>query len=455
MSATGALGAFVAGSRWEDIPAALRHEGRRALVNFAGCALGAAGDPAVAMLVRALLPLSGSDRVALIGRAERLDVLGASFVNAVAANLLDYDDTHLETVIHPAAPVAAPVFALAEQRGLSGAAALHAFVLGAEVECRIGMAVSPGHYARGWHITSTCGVFGAAAAAARLLGLDAAACAHALGIAASQSAGLVENLPTAAKNVSVGNAARNGVFAALLAAEGCEAAPAAIEGGLGWARAMGDVADLAALTGGLGQHWEFARNTYKPYPCGIVLHAVIDACLALRAEAGLPVDRVASVLVEGDALLLARGDRVVANARDARVSIHHCVASVFVRGAADVAEFAADCVADPAMVAFRGRVTARLDAALPMGAARVTVATTDGAQFTRAVEHARGSLEMPLTDLEIAGKAAALAIGGGRGAGIADVIADIWAIDGLSTLRPLMWRMAGSAGGTVGSGQPG
>ena len=143
------------------------------------------------------------------------------------------------------APVAPAALALAEQRGLSGAAMLHAFILGAEVECRIGNAVSPGHYARGWHITSTCGVFGAAVAAAKLLGLDATQTWHALGIAASQSAGMVENLPSAAKNVSVGNAARNGLFAALLAEQGYTAAPAAIEGALGWARAMGDEPDVA------------------------------------------------------------------------------------------------------------------------------------------------------------------------------------------------------------------
>src|SRR4029077_8693951 len=168
----------------------------------------AARTPPIEMAMRVLTSLSGAERVTVLGRMERLDVLGAAFINAVGANLLDYDDTHLPTVIHPTAPVAPAALALAEQRGLSGAAMLHAFVLGAEVECRIGNAVSPGHYARGWHITATCGVFGAAAAVARPLGLAPARRAHALGIAGSQSAGVVENLATAAKNVGIGNAAR-------------------------------------------------------------------------------------------------------------------------------------------------------------------------------------------------------------------------------------------------------
>src|SRR3954447_7670189 len=206
MSATERLGRFIADSNWVSLPASLRHEGKRSLLNFIGCALGVARTPPIEMAMRVLTSLSGSQTVSVFGRSERLDMLGAAFINAIGGNLLDYDDTHLRTVIHPTAPVAPAALALSEQRGLSGAAMLHAFILGAEVECRIGNVVSPGHYARGWHITSTCGVFGSAAASAKLLGLDRERTWHAIGIAASQSAGVIENLPSAAKNVSVGNA---------------------------------------------------------------------------------------------------------------------------------------------------------------------------------------------------------------------------------------------------------
>src|SRR5580692_12949610 len=234
------LGAFVAETSGDALPPHVLHEGKRSLVNFFGCAIGAGRAPACDTLVQVLRTFGAGDTATLLGRPDRLDPPEAAFVNAVSANLLDYDDTHLPTVIHPTAPVAAPLLAVAEARGLSGRAVLEAFVLGAEIECRIGNAVSPAHYARGWHITATCGVFGAAAAVARLLGLSPEQTWHALGIAASQSAGLVENLATAAKNASVGNAARNGLFAALLAEQGYTAAPAALEGTLGWARAMGD-----------------------------------------------------------------------------------------------------------------------------------------------------------------------------------------------------------------------
>ncbi|HZE52874.1 MAG TPA: MmgE/PrpD family protein, partial [Bradyrhizobium sp.] len=181
--ASATLANFVAATSWMDV-AAQSHEAKRSILNFFATALGSAYDPAVTSALRTLSPFSGAATSVIIGRPERLDALGAAFVNAISANLLDFDDTHLDTIIHPAAPVAAPVLALAQARGFSGQEVVVAFILGVEVECRIGNAVSPGHYARGWHITSTCGVFGAAAACARLLGLSADGIANAIGIAA-------------------------------------------------------------------------------------------------------------------------------------------------------------------------------------------------------------------------------------------------------------------------------
>lgn len=436
------LGRFVADTARGDLTSALRHEAKRSILNFIGCALGVPDHPAVDAALRVLTPFSGPAVARVFGRRERVDVMVASFVNAVAGNLLDYDDTHLATVIHPSAPVAPPALALAQARALSGADVLDAFVLGAEVECRIGNAVSPAHYARGWHITSTCGVFGSAAATAKLLGLSAEQVAHALGIAASQSAGLVENLSTAAKNVGVGNAARNGLLASLLAEQGYAAAPASIEGTLGWARACGDEPETEALTGALGERWEFARNTYKPYPCGIVMHAVIDACLELRSEHELAGKDVAEVLVEGDALLLARGDRVVRDDRDARVSIHHCAAAALLWGRAGVREFYPECVADPGAVALRQRVRAALDASLPTGAARVRVLTASGARHETTVMHARGSFEQPLSDASIEDKVREMVAMGGSGCDAQRVIDAVWALDGAPDVSALMTATA-------------
>ncbi|NOJ43661.1 MmgE/PrpD family protein [Bradyrhizobium australiense] len=431
------LADFVASIAWADV-AAQSHEAKRSILNFFATALGSANDPAVTGALRTLLPFSGAATSAVIGRPERLDAMGAAFVNAVSANLLDFDDTHLDTIIHPAAPVAAPVLSLAQARGFSGQAVLTAFTLGVEIECRVGNAVSPGHYARGWHITSTCGVFGAAAACAWLLGLSAGQIAHAIGIAASQSAGIVENLPSAAKNVSVGNAARNGLFAALLAAEDYTASPQAIEGPLGWARAMGDEPDIGRLTGNLGKTWEIAKNTYKPYPAGIVFHAVIDACFNLRAKLNRRIDDIALITVQGSALLLARGDRPVRNERDARVSIHHCAACALLLGTAGVAEFSDAIVFRPDIAALRQKVGAVLDASLPDGAARVTIQLASGETFSEAVMAARGSLADPLSDGDIEAKLRDCARLGGSDWDIDRIIGDVWRLDTLADVSSLV-----------------
>ena len=431
-----ALGHFIANSRWEDMPATLRHAGRRSILNAIGCGLGVARDPAVTTALAVMRPFSGAAEATVLGQAVKLDPMAASFVNAIACNLLDYDDTHLRTVIHPTAPVAPALLALAEQRGLSGAAVLHAFLLGGEVECRIGNAVSPGHYARGWHITSTCGALGAAAGCAKLLGLSAEQSWHAIGIAASQAGGLVENLPSAAKNVGVGNAPRHGILAALLAQQGYKAGAAAIEGPLGFARAMGDVPVTEEITEGLGERWEIARNTFKPYPAGIVFHAVIDACLALRRET--PPEAIAEVTVAGDALLLARGDRPVNNERDARVSIHHSAALGLVRGHAGVADFEMPAVTDPALAAFRAKVRARLDESLPRGAATVTLRLLDGRERRRTVTDPIGSEANPMSDAALEAKFRDNCAIGGFTARADAAIEALWALDSAADVTRLM-----------------
>jgi 2-methylcitrate dehydratase PrpD len=431
------LGKFVAAASWADV-AGQSHEAKRSILNFFATAVGSAHDPAVTSALRTLSGFSGAATSSIIGRPERLDALAAAFINAVSANLLDFDDTHLETIIHPTAPVAAPVLALAQARGFSGRDVLTAFILGVEVECRIGNAVSPAHYARGWHITSTCGVFGAAAACARLLGLSADGIKNAIGLAASQSAGIVENLPTAAKNVSVGNAARNGLFAALLAAEGYSASARAIEGPLGWARAMGDEPDPGRLLAGLGQSWEIAKNTYKPYPAGIVFHAVIDACFKLRARLDRRLDEIVSVTVYGSALLLARGDRPVHNERDARVSIHHCVACALLLGAAGVPEFSLATVFQPDIVAFRQKVSAEFDGSLPDCAARINIQLASGEMLGETVMAAKGSLADPLSDLDIEGKLRECFRLSGTAWDADVIIGDVWRLDEVADLSHLM-----------------
>jgi 2-methylcitrate dehydratase PrpD len=435
---SGIWGEFVTCSRYQDIPTSIVHEAKRAILNLFGTALGAAGEPTVALAIEALRPFAGPPQATIIGRAERLDVLSVAFVNALSANIFEFDDTHLRTVIHPSAPVVPALFALAELRSLSGAKLIHSYVLGVEMECRLGNSVSPKHYARGWHITATCGVFGAAVASAKLLDLGARQTADSIGIAASQSAGLVENLTTGAKNVGVGNAARNGIVAALMAERGCTAAPQAVEGPLGWALATGQEARIADLVVGLGEHWELAANAYKPYPCGIVVHPVIDACFELRRKRGIRAADIETVTVAGPPLLAARADRPVGTERDAKVSVHHSVATVFLFNAAGLREYSSEIVTDPQVVAIRSKVLAAVDPTIPPGGARVTVRTVGGDLVSEEVVHARGSLELPMSDAEIEEKVRNLVAWGAKGCDVDRLIEAIWNLDEAASVSTLM-----------------
>jgi 2-methylcitrate dehydratase PrpD len=208
---------------------------------------------------------------------------------------------------------------------------------------------------------------------------------------------------------------------------------------------MGDAPDLERLVGGLGDSWEIAKNTYKPYPAGIVFHAVIDACFKLRTRLNRRVDTIGSITVQGSALLLARGDRPVRNQRDARVSIHHCAVCALLLGAAGVPEFAEPIVFRPDIVSLRRKVRAELDASLPDGAARVIIHLASGETLSETVMAARGSLADPLSDLDIEAKLRACARLGGTAWNADAVIEDVWRLDALADVSSLMNLHCGPA----------
>jgi 2-methylcitrate dehydratase PrpD len=438
-SVTKHLARFIADTKPGDIPPRVRHEGKRALLNFFAAALGGCRDPAIDIGLCVLSGFAGSGTAPIIGRSERTDVLTAAFINAASGNVFDFDDTHIPTVIHPTAPVAPALLALASMQRVPGADLLNAFILGAEIECRIGNAVLPGHYRRGWHITATCGVFGAAAAAAKLLGLDARRLVWALGNASAQSSGLVETLGSMAKSIGVGNAARNGLLSALLAERGFAGPDHPLEGPRGFIAVTSDSCDLAPLTERLGSSWEILRNAYKPYPCGVVLNPVIDAALELRERHGLQADQIHSVTVTGHPLLGERTDRPSpANGREAQVSAQHSVAVALLHGAAGVAQYADQAVGDSSTLALRAMVRIEADAAMAVGAARVAIRLHDGKEFDATVEHARGSLERPLTDAEIEQKLVTLAEHGCPALDPAPLADVIWSLEHVDDVRDVM-----------------
>ncbi len=393
------LAEWVCESDFSSVPDAVRGEAARTLLNWMGCAVGGSGHESVDITLRALGPFMGTPQASVLGRTERADVLHAALLNGLSSHVFDFDDTHLKTIIHPAGPVASALVPLAEHRPVSGRDFLHALILGVEVECRIGNAVYPDHYDTGWHITGTAGVFGAAAAAGRLLGLDVQRMCWALAGAATQAAGLREMFGTMLKPFLIGRAAQNGLAAALLAAEGLTGSERALEAPRGFARVLSTKQDYAAICDGLGQSYEILLNTYKPYPCGVVIHPSLDGCIRLKQEHGLTGEDIEAVELRVHPLVLElTGNRTPQTGLQGKFSVYHAAGAALVLGRAGVAEFTDEVVQDPRVTAVRDRVSAVVDDHIREAAAVVTIRLKDGRTVEEAVEQASGSLECPLTD---------------------------------------------------------
>ncbi len=445
------LAEFVTRLQWHDIPAPVRHEALRSLLNYFAVALSACHDPTLEKAIRVMRPYcgTGSRLASLVGWSESFDMLHAAALNAMAANVYDFDDTHIPTIVHPTAPVASALFALAQTRTLTGADFLLAFVAGVEVECRIANALSPGHYARGWHITSTCGVFGAAAAAAKVLGLSANEIVWAFGNAAAQSAGLVETLGSSAKSISVGNAARNGLLSAQLAQAGFEGPAAPLEGAFGYLKVVGDTVNWSALEGELPARWQLQSNTYKPYPCGVVLNPVIDACLELAARSEFiarDTKAITRIEVKGHPLLRQRTDRPgVINGRQSQVSAQHAVGVALLRQRAGLTEFSDTAVADPDIRALGTKLSFIDDAGMSVDAAHLCVVFADGTEIESRIEAARGSLGNPMTDAELETKLHTLCKFGKSGVDANQLITSVWSLQRSRDAGEIMARATPSA----------
>jgi 2-methylcitrate dehydratase PrpD len=393
------LAHYLVEARYEDLPAAVRREGVRTLLNYVGVAIGGSHHETVNVAVSALAPFSGPPQAGLFGRSERFDIMNAAFINGVSSHIFDYDDTHLKTIIHPAGPVVSAILALAQMEPVEGSDFLNALVLGVETECRIGNAVYPNHYDVGWHITGTTGVFGAAAAAGRLLGLSEHQMIWALGLAASQPVGLRESFGSMNKSFNPGRASSNGLFAAILASKGFTSSDSMIEAKRGWANTISTKQDWSEIVSGLGERYEAALNTYKPFACGIVLHPAIDAAVQLKNENQISADDVKSVKLRVNPLVLElTGKKTPQEGLEGKFSVYHAVAVALIEGAGGEKQFSDRAVRDPNVIALRSKIVPIVDGTVKPEQVDMTIELNDGRLLHKHIEHAIGSLENPMSD---------------------------------------------------------
>jgi 2-methylcitrate dehydratase PrpD len=414
---TSILAKFVSSHPSRGWSHAVEHEAHRTFLNWVGCAVGAARHESAEAALGGVRMLDPAPQSSILGRDDKVDMASAALVNGITSHTFDFDDTHLKTVIHPAGPVASALLALAEVTHASGRALIDALVLGVDVECRIGNCMYPDHYLRGWHITGSTGTLGAAAACARLLGLDELHTAWAIGIAASQPIGVREQFGTMTKPFHPGGAARAGLTSALLAKNGFTASTKALEAPRGYCHVVSTKNDWNEITDELGRRFEISFNTYKPFACGIVIHPIIDGASQLRAQ-GVKPDDVERVELRVHPLVVElTGKKEPQDGLQGKFSFYHGFAAGLIFGRAGEGEYTDEIVTREDVAALRRKVNATVDKSIAEDAVDITVFLKDGKHAHLRVDHAIGSLKRPLSDADLEAKFHSLAdpvIGAGK-----------------------------------------
>ena len=382
--------------RWDDVPPSMRTWARQCVLDTIGCGIAGSSDELVAILLAEMQDQGGAPVASLFGHSARLPAASAALVNA-AAHALDFDDVNLAMPGHPSVAILPALLALAEQRGSSGADVLTAFVAGYELQCRIGRTIAPGHYdGLGFHATATVGSFGAAAACAHLLGLDAEQFATALGIAGTQAAGLKSMFGTMCKPLHAGKAAYHGLIAARLAGRGFSSRTDVIECDQGFAATHSPDCNPRRAFDTPPGGWWIAGNLFKYHASCYMTHAAIEAARQLREQHAVAPEQVERI----NLCVEQSCDRICniaapRNGLEAKFSLRMTTAM----GLAGVdtsrlSSYSEAVAADPVLIGLRDKVSLEFRAGIPSTVAEIELSLHNGAKFT-----ARHDAGIPATDL--------------------------------------------------------
>ena len=405
---TRTLARYVHTSQFDALPQAVRHEGARAFVNWVGCAAGGCREEEVQLVLTLLSEFSGARDAIVVGRSERLDALNAALINSMSSASLAFNDTHNATVAHPTSPVAAALLALAERQPLTGKELLHALILGVEIQCRVGniLCAPPAECQVGLSTQGLLGGIGAAVAAAKVMGLNEDGITTAIGLAANQASGLRESQSTMGSHFIPAHAARCGLMAALLASRGFTCSDSMLEGAKGYAVSFASRPNLDAAVDKLGQEFEITTLAYKPYPSGVVIHPIIDACLEIVKAGVLKAEDIERIELTVNPLAVKLCDIMNPGGRNqGLVSMQHWAVMTLTHGAAGIAQVTDALVRDAAVSRLRRKVVYTATESMPWVAANVCVLLKDGKQLQGSVQHCRGSAGRPLTDDDVTEKA--------------------------------------------------
>jgi len=403
---THAMAQFAMDTTWHNLPVSVKNEGVRAWLNWVACATGGAVTPSVDTAIKGLLSMGGG-HTPLLGRTEQLSLPDAALLGSLSAAAHTYDDTHLATITHPTGPVASALLACAHQlsaqnKPVDGQRLLTALIIGLEIECRVSCAIAATGGNQGWYMTGLSGGIGASLAVAKLLGLSKTQMIYSIGLAATQASGLRATHGAMAINFVPGIAARDGLVAAYLAAAHYTCRDVSIDGKNGLLQVLTHKHDGSLIGYELGERFEMMNNAYKPYPCGIVIHPSIDACLHLVNVCGIKHQDIKKIelVVHKDALNLC-WRKLPDNVLDAQVSLFHWVGIALSRGAAGVREGELACVLDIEARALQDLACAQSNSDLADNQAIVRLTLKNGAIVEQKTENAIGSKTNPMTSEQL------------------------------------------------------
>jgi 2-methylcitrate dehydratase PrpD len=442
------LAHFTAQMTRASIPTEVIHQAKRALVDHLAVAFAGSSEPASEKLRRAAARLAPSDQATIIGSQQRTSAPFAALLNGHSSHVLDFDDTYnpARTTIHGSASVWPVIFALSETTKVDGGRALESYVAGFETEARVADAAGPEHYDIGWHVTGTAGHVGAAAAAAKVLGLSGDQTVDALGCAATQAAGIKEVYGSDCKPLHPGKSAMDGLLAGVLASEGFSSRPTSLEGKQGLLRLVSIDPDADLLVKDLNSFWHLAHTGFKAYPSGSLTHPAVDCLLDLNEKNDFSAHEVESVHARVHTYAATvTGNANPTTSNEAKFSLAHCAAIALLKQRLTPADFDDAVVNDPVVREMRARVQVSIDPDVGKRGASVTVRLRDGRALDASVQANRGTPENPMRDEDLELKFFSCAAGVVGEAQAKELLEQCWELEDVTDLSQIVRASAGTS----------
>ncbi|MCK4795098.1 MAG: MmgE/PrpD family protein [Desulfobacteraceae bacterium] len=401
-SPTDEISRLIVEASFDDFPAEVVDAAKLSLLDWTAVTLGGTHEPSTKILIDLIKELGGERQASILGRGIATTTLHAALVNGTMAHTLDYDDAHSETRNHTSAPLVPALLAIAEQKEMSGQDLITAYIVGFEVSTRIGLALGKRYYENGWHATSILGRFGAAAGAAKLLGLNTRQVKNALGIAATQTGGIRGVFGTMSKPFHAGKAAMDGMLSAMLAQRDFSGPKGILDDNSDYVRLFSEEYDSVHLSKKPGRNYHVLGNSLKLHAACLLLHPIIDGLLAIKTEFDFKPETIQRIKLEVAPLCLTVTDKPsIVDGAEGKFSLHFCAALAVMRGKVGSNEFTETMVNDPGIRNLMQKIEVKCNASLKETEADVVVYLAKDRRLAKHVSAPRGDPRKPLTFAEI------------------------------------------------------